>query len=58
LGVMTKHHLVQIRPVAVSAPFCERESFSAGRERSEMPATTRLHCGKMVSYKQTPGIQI
>ena len=30
LGLMIKHHLVQIRPVAVRAIFCVRESFSGG----------------------------
>jgi hypothetical protein len=43
LGVMTKHHLVQIVPVATRARFWVRESFSAGRARSEMPAMTRDH---------------
>jgi len=31
LGLMIKHHRVQIRPVQVRATFCVRESFSAGR---------------------------
>lgn len=31
LGLMIKHHRVQISPVAVRAAFCVRESFSAGR---------------------------
>lgn len=43
LGLMIKHHLVQIAPVAVKARFCVRERFSAGRERSLMPAMTRAH---------------
>lgn len=43
LGVMTKHHLVQIVPVATRARFWVRESFSAGRARSEIPAMTRDH---------------
>lgn len=30
-------------PVAIRAPFCVRESFSAGRLRSEIPAMTRPH---------------
>jgi hypothetical protein len=30
-------------PVAVRAPFCVRESFSAGRWKSEIPAMTRAH---------------
>ncbi len=30
-GLMIKHHLVQIAPVAVRATFWVRESFSAGR---------------------------
>lgn len=44
LGVMTKHQRVQIVPVATRARFWVRESFSAGRARSEMPAMTRDHC--------------
>ena len=43
LGVMTKHHRVQIVPVATRARFWVKESFSAGRARSEMPAMTRDH---------------
>lgn len=38
-----RHQRVQIRPVAVRAPFCWRESFSAGRAKSAMPARTRAH---------------
>lgn len=41
---MIKHHLVQIKPVAVKAPFWVKESFSAGRAKSLTPARTRLHC--------------
>lgn len=40
---MIRHHLVQIRPVVVSAAFCVTESFSAGRAKSEMPANTSPH---------------
>jgi len=43
LGRITKHHLVQIDPVAMSAAFCVRESFSAGRRKSEAPARTTPH---------------
>lgn len=43
LGLMMKHHRVQIAPVAVKARFCVRESFSAGRERSLIPAMTMAH---------------
>ena len=42
-GVITKHHLVQIAPVAISATFCVSESDSAGLARSLMPARTRHH---------------
>lgn len=38
-----KHHRVQMVPVAVRARFCVRERFSAGREKSDMPARTRDH---------------
>ena len=44
LGLMIKHHRVQIRPVAVRATFWVTESFSAGRAKSETPARTRHHC--------------
>lgn len=30
-------------PVAVKARFCVKESFSAGREKSLIPAMTRAH---------------
>jgi hypothetical protein len=40
---MIKHQRVQMAPVAVRAPFCVRESFSAGRWKSEIPAMTRAH---------------
>ena len=40
---MTKHHLVQIAPVAVRARFCESDRLSAGRVKSLTPARTRLH---------------
>jgi hypothetical protein len=43
LGLIIKHHLVQIAPVAVSAAFCVRESLSAGRYISEIPAITMDH---------------
>lgn len=42
-GLMTKHHLVQIKPVATRAAFCERESWLAGRVKSAAPARTRPH---------------
>lgn len=47
LGVMTKHHRVQMRPVHISEKFCAKDSFSAGRARSEMPARTRAHCSTL-----------
>lgn len=43
LGLMIKHHRVQMIPVAVRAAFWVRESFSAGRARSEIPAKTSAH---------------
>lgn len=43
-GLMIKHQRVQIAPVAISAAFWVRESFSAGRPKSEIPAMTKAHC--------------
>lgn len=43
LGLMIKHHRVQMKPVQVRAKFWVKESFSAGRAKSEMPAMTRAH---------------
>ncbi len=40
---MIKHHRVQMRPVQVRAMFWVRESFSAGRAKSEIPAMTMAH---------------
>jgi hypothetical protein len=40
---MTKHHLDQIDPVAISARFCVRESLSAGRTKSDAPVRTTPH---------------
>ena len=42
-GLIIKHHLVQIRPVAVRARFCVKDNFSAGRARSDIPARTIHH---------------
>ena len=42
-GLITKHHLVQISPVLVSARFCVKDRFSAGRTKSEAPARTIDH---------------
>lgn len=42
-GLIMKHHLVQIMPVATSAMFCERLSDSGGRKKSETPARTTPH---------------
>jgi hypothetical protein len=42
-GLMTKHHLIQIEPVAIKAMFCVMESFSAGRTKSDAPAMTTPH---------------
>jgi hypothetical protein len=42
-GLMTKHHLVQIEPVAIRARFWVMESLSAGRTKSDAPARTTPH---------------
>lgn len=42
-GRMTKHHLVQMQPVAIKAMFCVKESFSGGRKKSAAPARTTPH---------------
>lgn len=44
LGVMTKHQRVQIKPVHIREKFWAKDSFSAGRAKSETPARTRAHC--------------
>lgn len=49
LGLMTKHQRVQMRPVQVRAMFWVRESFSAGRYKSEMPAMTIDHCKSLAA---------
>jgi hypothetical protein len=54
LGLMIKHHRVQIAPVAVRAAFCVRESFSAGRAKSATPARTRHHCHSLVLFLLYP----
>lgn len=46
MGLMMRHQRVQMKPVAVRAAFWVRESFSAGRAKSETPARTRAHCVK------------
>ena len=43
LGLMTKHHRVQIAPVAIRARFCESDRLSAGRVKSLAPARARHH---------------
>lgn len=40
---MIKHQRVQMAPVAIRAQFWVRDSFSAGRLKSEIPAMTRAH---------------
>lgn len=42
-GLMTKHHLVQMEPVAIRARFCVKDNFSAGRRKSVAPARTTPH---------------
>lgn len=49
LGLMIKHHRVQMAPVAMSARFCWRERFWAGRKKSDTPASTSPHCSLGVS---------
>lgn len=49
-GLMIKHQRVQMAPVAIKAAFWVRDSFSAGRLKSEIPAMTRAHySGKLIS---------
>lgn len=43
-GLMIKHQRVQMRPVQVRAKFWVKESFSAGRAKSAIPAMTIAHC--------------
>jgi hypothetical protein len=43
LGLIMKHHLVQMAPVAINAMFWVRERFSAGRAKSLTPASTSDH---------------
>ncbi len=47
-GLMIRHHLVQITPVAVRAAFWVKDNVSAGRQKSETPARTSAH-GMVVS---------
>jgi hypothetical protein len=42
-GRITKHHLVQILPVAINARFCVNDNFSAGLRKSLAPANTTPH---------------
>lgn len=49
-GLIMKHHLVHIAPVAVKARFCERERSLAGRAKSETPARTIAHCPVSISH--------
>lgn len=42
-GLMIRHQRVQMAPVAIRAQFWVRDSFSAGRLKSEIPAMTRAH---------------
>lgn len=53
LGLIMKHHRVQIAPVHVRARFCVRESFSAGLVKSLAPARTRVHYPMSDAY---PGL--
>lgn len=46
-----KHHLVQMEPVAMRARFCVRDSFSAGRRKSDAPARTTPHFMMGALYK-------
>ena len=42
-GLMTKHHLVQIVPVATKAAFVFNDNLSAGLKKSVAPARTTPH---------------
>ena len=57
---MTKHHLVQIDPVAIKATFWVKESFSAGRRKSDAPAMTTPHfmTGALYRKKQCQRLAI
>lgn len=58
-GLMIKHQRVQIAPVAIRAAFWVRDSFSAGRLKSEIPAMTRAHCSIMFRQQRLlKGIQV
>jgi hypothetical protein len=58
LGRMTKHQRVQMRPVQVRAKFWVKESFSAGRAKSEIPARTRDHYNQSVSTIMPSGLNL
>jgi len=45
LGLIIKHHRVQIVPVAVRARFWVMDREEAGRAKSDMPARTKDHFG-------------
>jgi len=45
LGLIMKHHRVQIVPVAVRARFWVMDREEAGRAKSDMPARTKDHFG-------------
>lgn len=51
---MTKHQRVHMIPVAVRARFCVRERFSAGRQKSLIPAMTRAHCANFAISHMYP----
>jgi hypothetical protein len=53
LGLMIKHHRVQMAPVQVRAKFWVRERFSAGRAKSAIPARTRHHYFFMLDLWQS-----
>lgn len=42
-GLIIRHQRVQMAPVAIRAQFWVKDSFSAGRLKSEIPAMTRAH---------------
>lgn len=52
---MIKHQRVQMKPVAVRAAFWVRDSFSAGRKKSDTPARTTAHCVEVVYNCQPAG---
>lgn len=49
-GLIIMHQRVQMAPVPIRAAFWVRESFSAGRVKSAIPAMTRHHYKIRISF--------